>query len=181
MPPREPREPSEADQIVALARRTLAEFVDEPDQIAEAIAQAREDLPEDALNALETLAPNPDSYRDALLVQLAIPLVRGRSTDITQRAAGGRSASGKIGDLLRAMHIKRVNSALENIGKNTPELVRGNNAAFDHVLEWGSADAALEELERAYRFVAASIAATARSVSPRPRLRLAQLTFANVM
>jgi hypothetical protein len=171
------RDPSEADRIVALARQTLTAFIDDPEHAARAVARAGEDLPDDVLQALETLALKADSYRDALLVQLAVPLVRGRSSDITRRARGGRSASGRIGDLLRTMHIKRVNNAFENIGKNTPELVRGNNLEFDYLLRWGS-QAELRELEIAYGLVAASIAATARSVAPRPRLRLARLTFA---
>lgn len=194
--------PSEADRIEALARQTLVQYVEDEGSREAAAAAARTALPNDVIERLDALLANPDSYRDALLVLLAVPLVRGQPTILTKRQSGWRSASRGIGRVLRELHIRGVNESFENIGKNSPALVRGNNDAFDETLRWASRIATLidegtdggvaeantgamnEELDavqHAYRYVSAGVAATARTVLPRPRLRFAALTFARVM
>jgi hypothetical protein len=173
--------PTEADRIVALAATKLLAFIEVSASGTRALEAAENVLPAKVQEWLRALVTKPDAYRDALLVALATPLVRGERVDIRERRKGDRAASDRIGRLLRDLHIKGVVGAYQNIGKNSPTLVRGNNDAFDSLLTWGALQATQAEVEAAYDYVAASVAATARSVLPRPELRPARLTFANVM
>jgi hypothetical protein len=138
-------------------------------------------LPEPISDALKRVTGKPDSYRDALLVLLAYPAIIGERLDLTTRPKGARAAGDTVGRLLPELHIKGVVGAFMNIGKNSPELVRGNNQDFDLILKWASGDASGDELAIAYAVVLARVASTARRVEPRPELRLARLTFPNVM
>lgn len=171
---------TEASRIVDLAEQTLGEFLTTPKAGQDAIADATKALAPEVVAGLEKLVAKPNSYRDALLVALATPVVRGAAVDIRQRTTGGRPASDSIGKLLRKLHIRGVVGAYQNIGKNSSTLARGNNPTFDQVLTWG-VTADLKQLKLAYRFVAAHVAGTARTVTPRPQLRPAQLTFGRVM
>lgn len=139
------------------------------------------DLPPEAAEALGRVIEKPDSYRDGLLVLLAYSVATAEVIDIRRRPEGARAAGDALGALLPSLHIKGVVGAFMNIGKNSPELVRGNNKNFDAVLVWASTDATLDDLEAAYDVVLAQVASTARHVEERPDLRLGQLTFPKVM
>ncbi len=115
------------------------------------------------------------------MVLLAFPVLLGERVDIRQRPVGARAAGDAIGQMLPRLHIKGVKGAFMNIGKNSPEMVRGNNKDFDATVNWASTKASVDELEAAYATITARVAATARVVQPRPKLRLGQLTFPNVM
>ena len=118
------------------------------------------------------------SYRDALVVQLAYWLASDQSNDITVRQEGGRGVAGWFGKYLAANHIRAVSDAFQNIGKNTVNLTRGNFAAFDEVLRWGSKkERTIAEVESAFRFACAMIAANARPIRPMPVLDRSALTF----
>lgn len=158
----------------------LLRLIADEAELAKADAQMRE-LPEPIAQALRRVTGRPDSYRDALLVLLAYPAIVGERLDLTTRPKGARAAGDTIGGLLAGLHIKGVVGAFMNIGKNSPDLVRGNNQDFDLILEWASGDASVSELAAAYAVVLARVASTARRVEPRPELRLARLTFPNVM
>jgi hypothetical protein len=149
-------------------------------EVGGADTQMRE-LPEPIAEALERVTGKPDSYRDALLVLLAYPVIVGERLDLTTRPKGARAAGDAVGRLLPELHIKGVVGAFMNIGKNNPDLVRGNNQDFDLILGWASGDASADELAVAYAVVLARVASTARRVEPRPELRLGRLTFPNVM
>ena len=178
------RPENEVDLIVDLARRTLLRFIESEGSQAEAEEAARRLLPPDIASSVDSLARLRSSlgYRDGVLTALSHPLVRGEVVDVTQRPPSGRPASDLIGkDLLPTLHIKGVKSAYQNIGKNQPNLVRGNNPDWDALLTWAANNATIEQILVAYERVAAAIAATARTVLPKPRFRLAQLTFVKVM
>jgi hypothetical protein len=175
---------NEVVQIVDLARETLLRFIGSEESQAKAEDAASRLLPPaisqsvDALSALRRSV----AYRDGVLTALAHPIVRQEICDVTHRPPSGRPASDLIGrDLLPSLHIKGVRSSYQNIGKNQPNLVRGNNDDWDALLTWAATNATLSEIRVAYERVAAAIAATARTVLPKPRFRLAQLTFVNVM
>lgn len=178
------RPESEVELIVDLARRTLLRFIESEESQAGAEEAANRSLPPEIASSVDALANLRSSlgYRDGVLTALSHPIVGGEIVDVTQRPPSGRPASDLIGkDLLPALHIKGVKSAYQNIGKNQPNLVRGNNADWDALLVWAANDATLEQIRVAYERVAAAIAATARTVLPKPRFRLAQLTFVKVM
>jgi hypothetical protein len=177
---KETETPTESARIVDRAEKLLVRFSEDEKARADAIAAAQQALPAKIVADLDKLLEKADSYRDALLVALAVPVVRGEQVDIRKRDPGGRSASDRIGRILRRLHIKGVVGAYQNIGKNSPLLVRGNNKVFDAVLTWG-AKAELAELEAAHTYLAARIAATARRVETKPQLRIANLSFGRVM
>lgn len=175
---------NEVALIVNLAQETLLRFIDNEDTQAQAEQAANQSLPPEIARSVNALAALRRSvaYRDGVLTALAHPIVRGEPFDVTQRPPSGRPASDIIGrDLLPKLHIKGVRSAYQNIGKNQPNLVRGNNEEWDALLTWAATDATLDEIRVAYERVAAAIAATARTVLSKPRFRLAHLTFINVM
>lgn len=121
------------------------------------------------------------SYRDALVVQLAFWLANGSTTDITMRQEGGRGVSKALGEYLARKHIRAVNDAFQNIGKNTENLARGNLKEFDTVLQWGaSGERTNQEIEAAFRYACAKIAANARPILAMPMLDRGSLTFGRV-
>lgn len=121
------------------------------------------------------------SYRDALVVQLAFWLANGAMTDITMRQEGGRGVSKALGEYLATKHIRAVNDAFQNIGKNTENLARGNLKEFDAVLQWGAASTRTRhEVEAAFRYTCARIAANARPILAMPALDRGTLTFGRV-
>jgi len=129
-------------------------------------------------NMLAVLESTELSYRDALVVQLAYWLANGRPNDITVRQEGGRGVAGWFGKYLAANHIRAVSDAFQNIGKNTVNLTRGNFGAFDEVLRWGSKkERKFAEVESAFRFTCAKIAANSRPIRPMPVLDRSALTF----
>jgi len=172
---------SEVQAIVELARSTLQRHLAGSSDAELASPHPHASIPPPVDQHLNSLLAHVSSYRDALLVILAVPLVRQQVVDVTVRTEGGRGASGGIGRLLSELHIKGVNDAFQNIGKNSTTLTRGNNPAFDAVLRWASDAATLDQIEAAYQLVAMAIAETARTVAPWPQLRPAKLTFPNVM
>ncbi len=176
-----PQPSTEPDLILLKATTTLRHYVTDAAARSHAFDEARAHLPPEIVEALNQLCARPDSYRDALLVVLAVPLVRGAPVDLTQRTPGGRSASGKIGRLLRELHIRGVDEAFQNIAKNSRTLTRGNNVTFDSLLRWSTSINDLNRIDVAYNYVAASIASTARTVAARPSLRPAKLTFPAVI
>jgi hypothetical protein len=172
---------SEAQAIVDLARAAVESYIADPVAGERDRTNALALVPTSVVPDLDALLAEVTSYRDALLVALAVPLVRRVQVDLTERTTGARSASGTIGRVLAGLHIKAVGDAYQNIAKNSTLLARGNNPAFDRVLRWASSGATLEVIDHAYRYVATSIAATARNVEPLPQLRPARLTFPAVM
>ncbi|MDX6624836.1 MAG: hypothetical protein QOE75_2768 [Solirubrobacterales bacterium] len=175
---------NEVALIVNLARETLLRFIDSEESQSKAEQAADKFLPPTIAESVNSLAALQQSlsYRDGVLTALAHPIVRGEIFDVTQRPQSGRPASDIIGgDLLPTLHIKGVRSAYQNIGKNHPNLVRGNNKDWDALLVWAATDASLDEIRVAYERIAAAVASNARTVLPRPRFRLAHLTFVKVM
>ncbi len=175
---------NEVALIVSLARQTLLRYIESEESQAKAEEIAAAVLPQAIYQSVDALASLQRSlaYRDGVLTALAHPLIQGEPVDVTQRPPSGRPASDLIGkDVLPQLHIKGVRSAYQNIGKNQANLVRGNNEDWDALLVWAANDATLDQIRAAYERVAAAIAATARTVLPKPRFRLAHLTFAKVM
>lgn len=116
------------------------------------------------------------SYRDGLMIQVAWGLEVEDGFDHTQRGEGGRSVAQQLGQANGARHIAKVNDAFENIGKNTPNLARGNMPAFDRLLGWMNSAPAVER-EALLRALVAAVSLTARPVLPMPELARTSLTF----
>ena len=122
------------------------------------------------------------SYRDALVVQLAYRLISEGAGDLTVRHAGARTVGQKLGNFFALHHIQSVQDAYQNIGKNSTNLTRGNFSEFDSFLRWVSTDKDITdaEIEAAFDYICAAVAATARPVLAMPPLNRGTLTFASV-
>lgn len=164
-----------------LTRATIERHLSDPGLLSRARDAFEASLPEPQRKHVEALLRTTDlSYRDGLLIQLAYGLALGVQ-DLTIRHRGGRSVAGKLGRFLEAAHIPAVKDAYQNIAKNTPTLTRGNVPAFDEFLRWASEpERASEQLEAAFEYACARVAATARPVAPMPELDLSKLSFAAV-
>ena len=143
----------------------------------------RELLPEDQVENIDAvLKSNSVSYRDVLIVQLAYRLSSDRTLDLTQRHIGARTVGQRLGRFFASQHIRKVQDAYQNIGKNSPALVRGNFPQFDTFLRWVSVDqdSKIAGIEAAFDYACAVVAATSRPVLRMPPLDRSALTFANV-
>jgi hypothetical protein len=167
---------------VELLQRTLWHYLQHPEEFEAAAARHRKMLPRDQCkNVEEVLATKSQSYREGLIIQLAYGLTSVAPLDLTMRHKGARGVTGVAGRLssfLKANHISCTRDAYQNIGKNSVSLVRGNFDAWDKFLRWASSPKrSQEELEAAFQYACAAIAATSRPVKPMPALSLGSLTF----
>lgn len=145
------------------------------------VTKLAQEIPRDALSDADAVLTGKGglSYRDGLLIQLAWGLLGPEGYDHTQRGEGARGVGQALGRANGARHIPKVNDAYENIGKNQPNLARGNVAEFDRLLHWmnGTDRGTREAL---FDYALARVALTARPVLPMPTLRPAMLTFGRV-
>jgi hypothetical protein len=95
------------------------------------------------------------------------------------RQEGARGVAAEFARILKRSHIRATSDAFQNIGKNVVNLVRGNRAEFDRLLIWAS-DADPNGLKVLFQYAIASLALTARPVSPMPELAASRLTFFGV-
>lgn len=160
-------------------------FVGDRSSIAAAREAARI-VPEERLQQVdEVFSQKARSYKDALLIQLAFGLAGEQN--LTMRSEGARTVAGRVGKLLQELHIPAVPDALQNIGKNSPLLTRGNLKPFDDLLSWVSActeeahPSRTDLLNALFRYTAARIAETAREVLPLPEVDRAKLNFNAVL
>lgn len=134
---------------------------------------------EEQLRLQSVLQMKQLSYRDALLIQLAYSLAQP-DADITSRQPGARGVARSLGTYLKAQHIAAVDDAYQNIGKNSPTLVRGNVEAFDSFLTWAN-NATPEQRRSCFEYACALVASTARPVRPMPELNRSKLSFAAML
>src|SRR5262245_2835281 len=91
----------EAEPVGAHVERGLTLYVDNPQKRDDDLAEATAALPAAVLAWLESLTAKSDSYRDALLVLLGVPVVRGNRTQLREREEGWRTATRRVGGLLK--------------------------------------------------------------------------------
>jgi hypothetical protein len=142
-----------------------------------ALRRAKVDPP--AVKLLDQVLTRAVSYRDGVLIQLAWGLELSEF-DHTTKGEGARSTASRFASELSRRHIPGVKDAYQNIGKNSPNLARGNEPAFDSLLRWMNH---ADESERGelLALAAALTAQTARAVLPMPQLARAELSFAKVI
>lgn len=138
-----------------------------------------------ALAVLEGDTTPTKAYRVGLMVQLAYAVAANQHIDITHRQPGARGRTGVAGQCGRYLldrHVKASIDAYQNIAKNSTNLVRGNNQAFDAFLRWAAEPSRTrDEYKAALYFACLRIARTARPVKAMPQLEKGKLTFAAVM
>ena len=137
---------------------------------------------EQVKNVHSVLYSTSISYRDVLVVQMAYRLASEEASDLTIRHAGARTVGQRLGKFFARHHIRCVQDAYQNIGKNSTNLTRGNFSEFDSFLRWASTDKNITDaqIEAAFDYVCAAVAVTARPVFAMPPLNRGALTFATV-
>ena len=137
-------------------------------------------LPAEQVTNVDTVLDSTRlSYRDALVVQLAYRLASEGALDLTIRHPGARTVGHKLGQLFARHHIRHVQDAYQNVGKNSTNLTRGNFLEFDVLLKWATI-ATTAQIYSAFDYICAAIAGAARPVLPMPPLNRGALTFARV-
>jgi hypothetical protein len=164
---------TQSEQAKALLEETLSQC------LASTLPVHDLTLIADVKEFIELLVNRQDSYRDAWILQLAYALsAASLPCDVTQRHEGARSVASWLGSFLQTHHIRAVKDCFQNIGKNSPQLVRGNNERFDSLLKWAAKQTNRANLDAAFRFSCSRVAAQARPVTPMPPLNRGALTFA---
>jgi hypothetical protein len=174
-------EPGDTRASATVPVRILAavdRFIEDGTAAKTAVATGKVSLSPEVLSSVAAVE-GKKSYRDGLLIQLAFGLEAGSGFDHTMRATGGRWAAAAVGVGFAERHIPAVKDAYQNIAKNQPNLVRGNEPAFDLLLMWMNGEPPAQR-QVLFDYIAACAATTARPVLSMPRLRIAALTFANV-
>lgn len=122
------------------------------------------------------------SYRDGLLVLLAIATCEGGNFDVTQRPPAARTIGAYLGrKIYPPLFIPGTDDAFANIGKNTPNLTRGNQPAWDDLLNWiSSQETTVEDLKKALAYLSWLVASTSKRPEGWKALEPNALTFTKV-
>jgi hypothetical protein len=99
--------------------------LDALDGATEAAGTLRAELDGRAVELLDATLKAPISYRDGMFIQLAFGLEEP-GFDHTHKGDGARSSAAKFATALAKRPIPCVKDAFQNIGKNSPNLARGN-------------------------------------------------------
>lgn len=131
---------------------------------------------------LDDLLGKADTYRDGMLALLAFPVAAAHPVDLTTSLIpGARGVSGHVADLLAELTIPGRKDALQTIAKGSPSYMGRQREAWNELLAWASAQQAIEPIWHAWLYLAAGIAATARTIPPLPAIDTGRLTFAAVV
>lgn len=178
-----PRPPHPSALVLARIVDRVDAFIADPATAEAVVSAAPGTLPADVLANVSTVEalPRTQSFtaRDLILIQLGFGFDAGAGFDHTMRAEGARTVGGKLGAAFKARHVPGVVDAVQNIGKNTINLLRGNVAAYDALLLALNTMSAESRLAL-FDYIAARAALRARPVLPMPALRPAALSFAAV-
>ncbi|MHB9146275.1 MAG: hypothetical protein ACYC5Y_13170 [Symbiobacteriia bacterium] len=162
-----------------LIESTFTKHFANPGELQRAEALMSAQTPQVKGTVDDILGKLPVSYRDVTLIQLAYAIQKP-GLDATKRPPGARGMGKRLGTYLKANHIKSVEDAYQNVGKNTSDLARGNYPAFDDFLRWAT-NATVSQLQTAFHYICARVAATAHPVKPMPQLNVGNLTFGATM
>lgn len=130
----------------------------------------------------EVFSSRSRSYRDGLLVLLAIAICKGGNFDVRQRPAGARTIAQHLGrEIYLHLHIAGTDDAFANIGKNSKNLIRGNEPAWDDLVEWiSSSQTTLDDLKEALTYLSWLVASTSKRPEVWQELEPGALTFTRV-
>jgi hypothetical protein len=158
----------------ALLESTLPRLVEgDPALLVEATRPPRRAKP-----WLDDLLSKVDTYRDGMLALLAFPVAGGRPMDLTSsKLPGARGVAQAVATLLNEYNIPGRKDALQTIAKGSPNYMGRDRAAWNSILDWASRRRDVEEIRRAWLYLLAGVAATARSVPPLPAIDTTRLSF----
>lgn len=131
---------------------------------------------------LDALLKRPSTMRDGILILLAYVVASGKPLDfrVLPKFPGARAVSQYVADdLLPELGIACTKDAFQTGVKGLTTYFGRENPTWRHVLGWASDQDTAAPVERAFRYLASGIAATARDLPPKPVLDTPQLTFAH--
>lgn len=162
------------NDVIALIDQTMRAYVAAPPTLAP---------PTDPklLGWLDDLLSKTDTYRDGALILLAYPVANALPMDIRKKPDAHRSASQAVQRLLEGLGIQCRKDVFQTIAKGADTFTGRDRPAWNELLTWASTTASLDEITRAFHYMAASIAAKARNIPALPNLAVARLTFPAVV
>lgn len=170
---------SQPSQTPAAAARELLEatlprlVAGDPD-----LAEEASRPPAEAKPWLDDLLTKVDTYRDGMLALLAFPVATGRVMDLTgEKLPGARGVAQSVAELLSEHDIPGRKDALQTIAKGSPSYMGRDREAWNQLLEWASKRRRVDVVRRAWLYLLAGVAATARSLPPLPPIDTTRLTF----
>lgn len=142
----------------------------------------RQDPPPDppVVDWLDDLLSRQDTYRDAALAILAFPVAAGRPLDTTKRLPSDRAVTGHLERLLDSLAIRCRRDALQTIAKGSDSLIGRARESWNQLLTWAAAEDDVDQIRRAFHYLARGIAATARALPDMPAIDVSRLTFLEV-
>ena len=165
-------------QVATFVEDTLETLVN---QGPGSVRGADSPVPEEAKPYLDDLLSQVDTYRDGMLTLLAFPTVASQPIDLTvSKIRGARSVAQRVAATLARLKIPGRKDALQTIAKGAPTYMGREREAWNELLSWASLQTEASPIQAAFFYLAAGIAATARSLPPMPPLATPRLTFARV-
>lgn len=139
--------------------------------------------PPEVLPQLDDLLKRPSTMRDGMLTLLAYAVAAGKPLNYRElpKFQGARSVAQYVADdLLPSLNIAGKKDALQTGVKGVPRYIDRANTTWQETLGWASDQSDIEPVERAFRYLAAGMAATSRDVPSMPELDDPKLTFGAV-
>jgi hypothetical protein len=134
--------------------------------------------PAEAKPWLDDLLGKVDTYRDGMLALLAFPVATGHVMDLTaKKVPGARGVAQRVAELLNEHDIPGRKDALQTIAKGSPNYMGRDREAWNQLLQWASKRRRVDVVRRAWLYLLAGVAATARTLPPLPRIDTTRLTF----
>lgn len=144
----------------------------------EALAQEASRPPAAAKAWLDDLLSKVDTYRDGMLALLAFPVAARQPIDLTgAKLEGARGVAQRVAELLNEYKIPGRKDALQTIAKGSPNYMGRDREAWNQLLAWASKQKDVDEIRRAWLFLLAGVAATARSLPALPAIDTSRLNF----
>lgn len=135
--------------------------------------------PKAAKPFIDDLLSQVDTYRDAALTVLAFPVAAGEPMDLTTaKVPGARGVAQHVAGLLADLDIPGRKDALQTLAKGAPNYMGRERAAWNDLLAWASKQRSVAPIRAAWLYLAAGMAATARSIPALPPIDTGRLTFA---
>jgi hypothetical protein len=175
MPEELPAYLASTNQVIQLLTETLERMVSTGEKVvAEPSAEIK--------SRLDQFLKRPSTMRDGILILLAYAVASGAPLDFRKlpKFPGARGVSQFVAELLPTLNIACTQDAFQTGVKGLTTYYGRQNQPWRDILGWASDQPGVEPIERAFLYLAAGIAETARDLPPRPELDTPLLTFARV-
>lgn len=132
---------------------------------------------------LDELLERPSTMRDGILTLLGYSVASGTPLNFRTlpKFSGARAVAQFVADdLLPGLKIAGMKDALQTGVKGVPTYYDRSNDTWQSVLGWASDQTDPKEVEKAWRYLAAGMATTARDLPPLPPIDTPRLTSSKV-